>query len=439
MSSPTDRLRADAENAFRTAVRAVQPGPLIAAAVRVEGPRIEVAGRELPAVAGRRLLAAVGKAAPGLATAWLRRLPGWADRVLVITPRGVPVDPELEAAAAIRRGSHPFPDAAGEAAAREVLARAGELGEDDLLVLLLSGGGSALLAAPEPGLGLDQVITVTRELLASGAPIGAVNTVRREILAAAGGGLARAAFPARVLTLVISDVIGDPLPDIASGPTVASPTGPADALAVLERYRITGPAAAAVAAFLRRRLAAGARDRREWTRRTRTVVLANNRTAVEAAAAHLDGLGYRTLAPAPAVTGEAAARGRQLGALAVALRPGGDAALVFGGETTVTVHGDGRGGRNQELALAAATVLDGHPGRVLLAAGTDGIDGLTEAAGAVVDGGTVDRLAAAGLDAADVLARNDSGTALGTVGDALVTGPTGTNVCDLTVVLAAGS
>ncbi len=282
MSSPTDRLRADAENAFRTAVRAVQPGPLIAAAVRVEGPRIEVAGRELPAVAGRRLLAAVGKAAPGLATAWLRRLPGWADRVLVITPRGVPVDPELEAAAAIRRGSHPFPDAAGEAAAREVLARAGELGEDDLLVLLLSGGGSALLAAPEPGLGLDQVITVTRELLASGAPIGAVNTVRREILAAAGGGLARAAFPARVLTLVISDVIGDPLPDIASGPTVASPTGPADALAVLERYRITGPAAAAVAAFLRRRLAAGARDRREWTRRTRTVVLANNPTAVEA-------------------------------------------------------------------------------------------------------------------------------------------------------------
>ncbi|NOZ77895.1 MAG: DUF4147 domain-containing protein [Acidobacteria bacterium] len=432
----SDRLsvRRDATRAFAAAVDAVRPAVLLRHAVARSTNAIEVSGIALPNVSGRRMLVAIGKAAPGLAAAWLRELPGWADEIFVLTPHGVPAEPSLEAAATIRRGAHPFPDAAGEAAARELLERAGRLGTNDLLVVLLSGGGSALLAAPERGLTREEVTATTRALLASGAPIGAVNTVRREILAAGGGGLAAAAAPARVVTFILSDVVGDPLPDIASGPTVPSPTGPADALVILERYGIAGDGA--VTAFLRRRARAAACEKPSWTGRTSTVILANNGTATDAAARRLEADGYRVLRAARFLTGEASARGRQLAALAQALVPRAPYAIVFGGETTVTVRGTGRGGRNQELALAAAILLDGVPGRVLLAAGTDGIDGMSPNAGALIDGTTAARIRAAGIDPSRALAANDSATALEAAGDVLVTGPTGTNVCDLTLLLA---
>ncbi len=433
-----DALRRDAAAAFKAAVDAVTPSGLLHGAVRRRSGTIEVAGLELPEVPGRRMLAAIGKAAPGLASAWLHELPGWADEIFVLTPHGVPAGPELEATATLRRGAHPFPDEAGEAAARELLDRVHGLGAGDLLVVLLSGGGSALLAAPEHGLTLDDVTGTTRALLAAGAPIGAVNTVRREILAAAGGGLAAAAFPARVMTFILSDVIGDPLPDIASGPTVPSPTGPADALAVLARYGARGSGPDAAATFLRRRSLSAPAQKPRWAKLTRTVILANNATATAAAARHLETLGYETIRIARPLTGEASARGRQLAALALSIAPRAASALVFGGETTVTVRGNGRGGRNQELALAAAILLDGAPGTVLLAAGTDGIDGLSPNAGALVDGTTEARIGAAGLDPRGALAANDSATALEAAGDALVTGPTGTNVCDLTLILRSG-
>jgi len=432
----TSGSRRDAVAAFEAAVDAVRPGRLLPQVIRVRNGRPAVGNEPFPPAPGRRVVASLGKAGPGLAAAWLRLLPGWADALFVLTPHGVPVPPEVERAATVRRGAHPIPDTAGEAAARELLDLVGGLGQGDLLVVLLSGGTSALLAAPEPPLTLEAVVATTRALLRAGAPIGALNTVRRQLLRAGGGGLARTAFPAFVVTLVLSDVPGDPLPDIASGPTVPSPTTATDALAVLARHGVLDRVPPSVPELLKR-LAGVEKDRdRRWTARSRTVIIGNNQTAVRAAEVELGRRGWDVWRLKTPLLGEASIRGRQLGALARAVAPSRPFAAVFGGETTVTVRGDGRGGRNQELALAAALELEGGPPRLLLAAGTDGIDGLSDAAGAVVDPGTAERVRRAGMEPRIALQRNDSGTALAAAGDALVTGPTGTNVCDVTVLLA---
>ncbi len=435
MRSELEILRTDAEAAFRAAVESVRPEHLMPKAVELEEGRLLVRNQPVPEAPGRRVVAALGKAAPGLAAAWLTATPGWTRELYVLTPHGVPVPSNVAENATIRRGAHPFPDADGEAAALELLALTDSLGPDDLLVVLLSGGSSALLAAAEPPLSLADVAVTTRALLRAGAAIGAVNTVRRQLLRAGGGGLARAAAPAPVVTLVLSDVLGDPLPDIASGPTVPSPTGPDDALAVLEHFGNLGSVPDPVIELLHSQAnpVAGGRH----VPGSRTLILGNNRTAVRAACRELERRGYVTTAPPTPLTGEASVRGRQLGALARALRPVEPYALVLGGETTVTVRGEGRGGRNQELALAAALQLVAGPPRVVLAAGTDGIDGLSEAAGAVVDPGTLARLDAAGVDPVAALADNDSGSALSASGDAIVIGPTGTNVCDLTLLIGS--
>jgi glycerate-2-kinase len=337
----------------------------------------------------------------------------------------------------VLRGAHPYPDEEGEASARRLLAEASRLGAEDLLIVLLSGGGSALLAAPAEGLTLQHVHATTRALLRSGATIEAVNTVRRQLLAAAGGGLAAAAAPATIETLVLSDVLGDPLPAIASGPTVPSPTTARDAVEVLARHGVRDSLPRAVLEVLERR-STSTSGRPAWSERSRLRILANNRTAVDAAAWELEGRGFQTIIHSGHVEGEASARGRQLAALARALRPRRSTAFVLGGETTVTVTGAGRGGRNHELTLAAAIELAGTASCVLLSAGTDGMDGLADAAGAVVDPGTAERLVRAGIDPQAALAENDSGTALGAVDATIVTGPTGTNVCDLMALLVAG-
>ena len=388
-----------------------------------------VRGEALPAARGRRVVLAVGKAAPAAATAWTELLAGWATETWVLAPHGVAGAPEN---AVVLRGSHPIPDADGEEATRRILDLAGSLCADDLLVVLLSGGASSLLAAPVEGIALEDVRHTTDRLLRAGAPIGRLNSVRRALLEAAGGGLAAAASPAAVATLVISDVLGDRVPDIGSGPTVPSPTGADDALAVLLRHRVEIPAR--VHDLLARRSLL-VPDRRPPAGPVH--LLAGNRSAVAAAARKLEALGYLTLATDRPLVGEAAARGRQLGALLCAVQPPRPSAVVLGGETTVTVRGDGAGGRSQELALAAAVTMDGFDrARVVLAAGTDGIDGASDNAGALVDPGTVVRIRDAGLDPVEALQRNDSATALAAAGDVIVTGPTGTNVCDLTLLLA---
>lgn len=423
-------MREDAVSAFRAAVEEVQPARLVPALIRRVGDAVVVRGRPLPALRGRRVVMALGKAAPALADSWLELLPGWSDEMLVLAPHGVSVSDRVRGSATVLSGAHPIPDARGEEATHRLLAVAHELGAHDLLVVLLSGGASALLAAPRTGVELEDVQGTTRLLLEAGAPIRALNTVRRELLAAAGGGLAAAAAPATVVTLVLSDVLGNELPDIASGPTVPSPTGPRDALAVLERYGVDLPS---IARFLRRRAAALGTSP---VARGRVEVLADNRTAVDAAGVALERRGYEVIILRDHLTGEARERGRWLGALARAMSPARPAALVVGGETTVTVRGQGRGGRCHELALAAAFELAGGPPRVLLAAGTDGVDGTTSAAGTLVDQDSLGRMAAACVDPRAALAANDSGPALAAAGDAIITGATGTNVCDLVLLLA---
>ncbi len=411
-------LRQVAEAAFRDAVAAVQPQQVIAALAP-------------PATwsTGHTIVIAVGKAAPGLAAAWVERHPGWADHLLVVTPHRVP-SPEGLDERLVLRGSHPVPDEGGLAAAAALRRLVTPLGPEDSLLVLLSGGASALLAEPIAGVSLATVQAVTRALLNAGAPIEALNTVRRHLLVLSGGGLARLAAPAAVHTAVISDVLTDRLCDIGSGPTVDPPDGPEDARDVLQRWDIDAPEV--VRAL--ERLAKPA----SLTSAQPPVVLANNRTAVAAACASLESAGVQTLMSSRPLTGEAAVLGRVLGALGCALGDHTPSAMVSGAETTVTVRGAGRGGRSQELALAAAGELAGHHGRVVLAAGTDGVDGVSEHAGAIVDGGTAARCERAGVSARVALQRNDSATAIAAAGDALTTGPTGTNVCDLVVVAAAG-
>ena len=429
-----DRMREDAIAAFHAAVAAVQPERIIPSAVSVGGGRVSIRGEALPEVKGRRVVVALGKAGPTLADAWLELLPDWTDELLVLTPHGVPVSDRVAQGGEVLRGAHPSPDEQGEASCRRLLELAASLGEEDLLVVLLSGGASALLAAPRPGLALEDIRATTTALLASGATIHRLNAVRRQLLAAAGGGLARAAAPAQVVTLVLSDVLGDLIPDIGSGPTVPSPTTAADALGVLGGLGVVAELPRTVVEVLRARVEKPDDD--GWAARNRVHVLANNRTAVDAAAAFLAGRGYRTIAHPGELTGEARDRGALLARFAEAFSSSRPTAFVAGGETTVAVRGSGSGGRNHELALSAALELSGRRQVVILAAGTDGIDGSTDAAGAVVDPGTVARARAAGVDFAASLANNGSGPALAATGDAIRTGPTGTNVCDLVLLLS---
>ncbi len=433
--TPIEELREDALAAFHAALAAVQPGRLIPAAVTVDGNRVSIRGEELPKVTGRRVVVALGKAGPTLADAWLELLPDWADELLVLTPHGVPVSDRVAQGGEVLRGAHPSPDEQGEASCRRLLELAGSLGEEDLLVVLLSGGASALLAAPRPGLTLDDIRATTTALLKAGATIHQLNAVRRQLLAAAGGGLGRAAAPARVVTLVLSDVLGDLIPDIGSGPTVPSPTTAADALGVLGGLGVVGDLPRSVVDVLRARVEEPDDD--AWAEHNQIHILANNRTAVEAAANCLADRGYRTIAHPGDLTGEARDRGALLARFAEAFSSSRPVAFVAGGETTVTVRGSGSGGRNHELALAAALELTGRQPVVILAAGTDGIDGGTDAAGALVDANTPMRARFAGVDLAAALADNDSGPALAASGDAIRTGPTGTNVCDLVLVLTA--
>jgi hydroxypyruvate reductase len=315
----------------------------------------------------------------------------------------------------------------------------------DLVLAVISGGGSALLTLPASDLSLDDLQATTGLLLRSGATIVELNTVRKHLSQIKGGGLARSAGRAQVVSLVLSDVVGDPLDAIASGPLVPDPTTFEDAWQVLARYDLVAQVPAAV----RQRLAAGRRGEVPETPkpgaaifgRVQTVVVGNNRLAAEAAVEAARAWRLNALLLSTFVEGEAREVARVAAALARELvacnRPvARPACLVWGGETTVTVQGGGRGGRNQELALAAALALAGVPGVVLVALGTDGTDGPTDAAGAVATGQTVARARALDLDARAHLADNDAYPFFDALGDLIRTGPTGTNVNDLLFIFA---
>lgn len=337
----------------------------------------------------------------------------------------------------LAEAGHPVPDERGLAASARLLELARGAGEDELVLFLVSGGGSALTPAPAPPITLAEKQQVTRLLLAAGATIGELNAVRKHLSLFKGGQLARAAWPATVLTLALSDVIGDPLDVIASGPTAPDPTTFATALEVLERRGVRAAAPESVI----RRLEAGCRGEIEETPKpgdrvfegVTNLVIGNNALITGAAVAAAERLGYRPHFLMRELQGEAREVARDLTERVRALTP--PACLIAGGETTVTVKGRGKGGRCQEFALAAALQLRPGDGLTVLAAGTDGTDGPTDAAGAIVDGETVGRGRAAGADPERALDDNDAHRFLRASGDLLVSGPTNTNLLDLYVLL----
>lgn len=371
--------------------------------------------------AGRTLVIAYGKAAASMAATVERHWPGPLHGLAVTRyGHGLPCE-RIE----VIEAGHPLPDIAGEDAARRALDLAGKLGADDLLLALASGGGSATLSLPADGIASADKRALVAALLRSGASIADFNLVRRHLSAIKGGRLAAAAAPARVHSIVISDVPGEDPALVASGPTFAGGGSGAEALAVLRRYKI--PAPNSVVGRLGQDLAAVAPGRHSWS------IAATAATALDAAAAFARTRGVETIILSDRLEGEARVLGAAHGRMACE-RVGAPSLILSGGETSVTVAGTGRGGRNLEYLAGLAPGIAGLP-VVALAADTDGIDGSEDNAGGFVDGATCARLKAAGLDRAAHLARNDSYSLFAALGDLLVTGPTRTNVNDFRAIL----
>jgi len=392
---------------------------------------------------GRTVVVGAGKAAASMASAVESHWPaGKPLEGLVVTRygHGLPTK-RIE----VVEASHPVPDDAGEKAAARILDLAAGLSPEDLLLVLVSGGGSALLSLPADGISMADLKAVTRELLACGAPIEDINTVRKHLSRIQGGRLA-ASTQARVAALIISDVTGDDPTHIASGPCAPDPTTFADAIAVLQRYGVSAPAA------VQARLRDGAARRIDETpkpgdaafgARVDNRVIATAHASLQAAADFVRSKGITPLVLGDSVTGEASEVAKAYAALAREVKHHGQpapapVALISGGETTVTVKGGhGRGGRNSEFLLSLAIALDGQAGTWALACDTDGIDGSEDNAGAWLAPDTIRRARAMGLDPRAMLARNDGYGFFSAVDSLVVTGPTRTNVNDFRVILVA--
>jgi hydroxypyruvate reductase len=423
-------LRAAAAELQRAALAAVDPTAAIHRHVHRAGNELVVASQRYDLGAYERIFViGGGKAAVSMAAAVVDILDAELTRGTVVTKYEHAQGWSHPAIQVIEAG-HPVPDENSVRGARAVAELAQEATEHDLLICLISGGGSALLTRPADGLTLDDFQRLTDALLRSGATINELNAVRKHCSGIKGGNLARLAAPARMVTLILSDVIGDPLDVIASGPTVPDTTTVGEAQEVLERHGIRD------AVSLRETPKPGD----PVFEGVQNVVVGSNRLAALAAVDQARALGFEALLLGTYVEGEAREVAQVAAALAKGMRADGDplsppACLVWGGETTVTILGGGKGGRNQELALAAALALDGWPGVLMIALATDGTDGPTDAAGAVVTGETMARARRLGLDARAALDANDSYHFFQALGDLIHTGPTGTNVNDLLFVL----
>ena len=439
-------LTADLLSIRTAALQAVDPEQAVRRFLRVDPDGSIQSGKARwdLTTAGQVMLAAVGKAAVPMSRAAVEVLGKRVKGGVVVTKYGHSAGCSFPEAIRVFESGHPVPDAAGIAAAQAVNDLVAGLTERSALLVLVSGGASALLPLPEPGLTLEELQTLTGQLLRSGAAIQEINALRKHLDRLKGGKLARLAAPHPTAALILSDVVGDPLDAIASGPTVADPTTFADCWQILQRYSLEEAIPGSIAAHLR----AGLDGRQAETPKPGEALFAglvntivgSNRLAAEAAAAEAARLGYRPLVLSTFIEGEAREAGRLAAALVKGVRfenaplpP--PACLIWGGETTVTIRGQGRGGRNQELALSAALSLEGVAEAEIMALATDGSDGPTDAAGAIVDGETAARARRLGLDPRRALAENDSYPLLEAAGALMITGPTGTNVNDLLVAL----
>ena len=407
------------------------------AAVAVAQPEKSVSSHLPAPPKGRTIVVGAGKASAAMARALEDHWPGPLSG-LVVTRYGHGAECQrIE----IVEAAHPVPDAAGRDAARRILELAKGATEDDLVIALISGGGSALLSLPAPGLTLEDKQGINQALLKSGAHIGQMNCVRKHLSAIKGGRLAAASYPAPIVTLAISDVPGDDPSVIASGPTVADPTTFVDARAVLARYGIVEPAAAVRHIEQSKEETPKPGDPRLG--RAQTVLIATPQMSLEAAAEVARRAGVTAMILGDAIEGEAREVGRVMSGIVRQVLLHGQPApspvvLLSGGETTVTVRGKGRGGRNVELLLSLAIDLNGCAGVHALAGDTDGIDGAEDAAGAIIAPDTLARAEAKGLRPKERLAENDAHTFFKALGDQLITGPTRTNVNDFRAILITG-
>jgi len=430
--STEQELRCDARACLDAAIAAVEPRGLVAAHLRERS--------EIPA--GERVwVAGIGKAAAAMARGAVDVLGERATPGPLIVPSDESSAPE---GFEVFRGGHPIPNEGSRRGAEAIHRLAEGLGEGEHLLFMVSGGGSALMALPPEGVELADVLETTRLLLRAGATIGELNAVRKHLDQLKGGRLARLATPARVTGLVLSDVVGDPLDTIASGPLSGDPSTFEEAAALLRRLEVWDDLPPGVRRHVEQGVAGEVPDSPKpgdaCFEGVEVEIVGNNRLAAEAALEEAACRGYRTLLLTTFLTGEAREIGRALAALGREVRRSGrplaaPACLVTAGETTVTVRGSGKGGRNQELALGAALALEGETGILVASAGTDGIDGPTEAAGAWATGTTIERARKLGLDPHDTLARNDAYPFFDALDDLIVTGPTGTNVMDVQLVL----
>jgi glycerate 2-kinase len=440
----TGEARKTALLLLETAISAVDPRQLLRSRVTLRNATLTIDDLQLHLTDYRRIIVVGGGKASGAMAESLEDLLGpRIDAGLINVPEGssrLRKDRIIE----VNEAGHPIPTEQGQRGVTRILDLLKTVDEATLVIFLLSGGGSALLPSPPPGVTLDEQKQVTNLLLKCGATINEINVVRKHVSRIKGGRLAVASYPATLLCLILSDVIGDPLSSIASGPTVPDPSTYADAIHVLQRYGIWEDTPPAVRLLLDE----GVRGRREESpkpgdprfAKVRNVVLGNNAVALEAAARQATALGFTPLLLSSYVSGEARHVGTVFAAIARELMVRDNpvpkpAVLLAGGETTVTVTGTGRGGRNGELALNASLGLAGLDGVALASVGTDGIDGVSDSAGAIVDGFTLERARALDLNPLDYLQNNDSHHFFHPLKDLLYTGPTGTNVNDLLIVV----
>lgn len=446
LSPELRKLRSDALDILSVAVEEVDPRRAILSHLTRAGDLLRAGEIELDMGRFRRILVVGGGKAGGAMAEALEELIG--DRItagLVNILKGTSPSSPLHRIG-LNEASHPIPAEDGVRGVAKMLELVKGLNQDDLVIVLISGGGSALMADPAQGVDLEELRDLTGMLLRCGATINELNAVRKHLSTIKGGQLARRAYPATVLGLIISDVVGDPLDVIASGPTSPDPTTFRDAYEILMKYGLWDR----VAKSIRSRIAAGLRGEVEETPkpgdeifdRVFNIIVGSNMTAARAAASRASNLGYKTLILSTRLEGEARHVGGVIGGIAREIAESGNpipppAALIAGGETTVTVTGRGRGGRNQEAALSSSLKIEGVNAAIACLA-TDGIDGPTDAAGAIVDGSTLSRARATGISPEGYLRENDSYSFFERLGDLIITGPTGTNVNDLAVILVSG-
>ena len=445
MAANIAKMRKHALQIFQAGLQAVDPVEAIKRHTRLEKDLLFIGDRQFSLNDYDRILVVgAGKAVAPMARAMEDLL---SDRIsagviVVKDEHGLPLK-KIK----VCEASHPVPDERGVKGTEEILALVEKAGARDLVICLISGGGSALLIAPIGDISLEDKQNATKLLLASGATIHEINTIRKHLSRAKGGRLAQMAYPATVASLILSDVVGDDLDVIASGPTVPDSSTFKDAEQILKGYGICDQLASSVRHYIEK----GSCDQIEDTpksdnpafQKCSQELVGNNLQALQAAAKAAESLGYRPLILSSKVEGEACEVAKFFTAIAKETLGSGNplkppVCVLCGGETTVTLQGDGRGGRNQEFALAAALSIEGLDNMVVLSGGTDGTDGPTDAAGAIADGTTLTRARENDLDPKDFLQRNDSYRFFQKLDDLVMTGPTRTNVMDLYMLLVGG-